>query len=53
MSKKTYKIVATATYRDRTSTYVVVSGLTKREANEYLKTRCYTTVSRTFHIEEE
>ena len=52
--KKSYKIVAHCSYRDgRSREYVEASGLSKREANRYLKERCYTTVSRTFTIEEE
>ena len=54
MAKKTtYKIVVHLSYRDRQSTYTEVSGLTKREANTYLKERCYVTPSRTYSIEKE
>jgi hypothetical protein len=46
--------VAHCSYRDGSSReYVEANGLSKREANRYLKERCYTTVSRTFTIEEE
>lgn len=51
--KTTYKIVVHLSYRDRQSTYTAESGLTKREANAYLKERCYTTPSRTYTIEKE
>lgn len=55
MAKKTptYKIVVHLDYRDRQSTYTAISGLTKREANAYLKERCYTTPTRTYSIEAE
>jgi len=51
--KTTYKIMVHLSYRDRQNTYTEVSGLTKREANAYLKERCYTTPSRTYTIEKE
>ena len=51
--KKLYKVVAYCTYRDGSRSYVVERGLTKPEANKVLKERCYTTVSRTFSIEED
>ena len=52
--KKSYKIVAHCSYRDGSNhEYVEIRGLSKRDANRYLKERCYTTVSRTFTIEEE
>lgn len=35
------------------TTYTEVSGLTKREANAYLKERCYVTPSRTYSIEKD
>lgn len=50
--KKIYKVVATATYRDREVKYVVGTFTSKREANKCLN-RQYTTVTRTFDIEEE
>ena len=52
--KKLYKIVATTTYRGQEPrNYVVEKDLTKREAEKYLQERCYTTVTRTFTIEEQ
>lgn len=51
--KKFYKIVCTETYRNcEPRSFVVERFYYKRDANAYLKTRCYTTVTRTFHIEE-
>ena len=54
MKKKSYKIVATTTYNGVWRTYTEKSGFnTKKAATDYMKKYCYTTVTRTFHVEEE
>ena len=51
MAKKIYKVMAYCTYGNRRTSYCVGEFHTKREARECYN-RQYTTVSRTFSIEE-
>lgn len=52
MAKKVYRVMAHCDYRDGSRSYCVGTFNTKREANACLS-RQYTTVSRTFTVEEE
>lgn len=47
-----YKVIATTTYGKTPRSYMVDEFDRLADARKCIKERCYTTISRTFHIED-
>lgn len=55
MARKTkiYKVICSTSYNGINRQYTAFQSHYKRECNNYLKDRCYQTVSRTYYIDED